>query len=137
MILPCEHPAAGPVRKWKTLRAFSKPGLARRLVHRPVVAGMLDQPAAHLHQPMPLAGQRPVLESLGATARIPCSGCMTVQPDIDPKNGFISGSPTTRELPKSMTLMRSMSPQIMKGRMIVNKVNFRFVRDPSEVGFQA
>ena len=82
MILPCEHPAAGPVRKWKTLRAFSKAGLARRLVHRPVVAGMLDQPAARLHQPMPLAGQRPVLESLGATARIPCSGCMTGNPEI-------------------------------------------------------
>ena len=35
MILPCEHPAAGPVRKGKTVFLFSK-ARERRLRHRPV-----------------------------------------------------------------------------------------------------
>ena len=36
MILPCEHPAAGPVRKWKTALPFSKARTVRRLLHGPV-----------------------------------------------------------------------------------------------------
>jgi len=32
----CEHPAAGPVRKWKTAFSFSKARTLRRLLHGPV-----------------------------------------------------------------------------------------------------